>query len=624
MSEKKDSPQAGRMTRIGRVCAAHRSLLAVVAAIVGAIVGAAAVLFNAMIGAWTWVTTGYWDYTQHIGSSHGHLPIQAWIFLLFTPVISALIYGPLISHFAPSAKGHGIPEVMLAVQQKGGYIPSKVAVVKLISSALTIGGGGSAGREGPIVQVGASLGSSFAASLRLPKERVIMLAACGSAAGIAATFHAPLAGAFFALEVILTRFTAEAFGYVVVSSVLSSLVARAASGDHPLIDLGETFPLQSLPDIGWVAILGIIAGLVGLAFSKFLYLSEDWIDAFWARIPLPNWSRPAVLSIALGGALICFPYMYGSGYPIEISAIFGSYSIPFLALLLLGRILYTSYTIGIGGSGGVFAPTLFMGAMTGMIFGQLVDPWAASQSAIFGVIGMGAAFAGAARAPMTAVLIIVEMTGQYSLIMPMMLAVIIATFVSRFFTRSTIYTEKLRRRGDVLHEPVDDTLLGRRSARQLMTAPSRILTEDMTLMQAQEYFQSSPVPCLPVIAAKDRYQELPRYLGMLTLSELASYLSRGLPPHTRISSLALDESSSIPQSARPSQVLARLSAPDNPWALAVIDEDSPTPHFLGWVTQQGLVKEIAAQQGRAIAAGHLSSWGSRWQDRHPRASRHVN
>ena len=118
VSEKKDSPQPGRMTRIGHVCAAHRSLLAVVAAIVGAIVGAAAVLFNAMIGAWTWVTTGYWDYTQHIGSSHGRLPIPAWVFLLFAPVISALIYGPLISRFAPSAKGHGIPEVMLAVQQK--------------------------------------------------------------------------------------------------------------------------------------------------------------------------------------------------------------------------------------------------------------------------------------------------------------------------------------------------------------------------------------------------------------------------------------------------------------------------------------------------------------------------
>ena len=571
MSDPQTSASDTFASHIGRMCTAHRSALAIAAAIVGTIAGSAAVLFNLMIGAWTWVSTGYWDYTQHIGQAHGRLGIPAWIFLLIAPVISAFIYGPLISRFAPSAKGHGIPEVMLAVQQKGGYIPAKVALVKLVASALTIGGGGSAGREGPIVQIGASLGSSFASLLHLPKERVILLAACGSGAGIAATFHAPLAGAFFALEVILTQFTAEAFGYVVVSSVLASLVTRAAVGDHPLIDLGGSFPLQSL-----------------------------------------------------GGALIAFPYMYGSGYPIEISAIFGSYSIPFLALLLVGRILYTSYTIGIGGSGGVFAPTLFMGAMTGMIFGQLVSPWAVSQSAIFGVIGMGAAFAGAARAPMTAVLIIVEMTGQYSLVLPMMLAVIIATFTSRLFTRSTIYTEKLRRRGDVLHEPVDDTLLGRRSARQLMTKPNRILTDDMTLLQAQEHFQAASVPSLPVIAATDRYRDQPRYLGMLTVNELGSFLSRGLPPHTRVSSLALDTSCSLPLSARPSLILSRMSENDNPWALAVVDEDPTTPHLLGWITQQSLVKEIATQQKRAIAAGQKTSWGSRWKEHHSHASGHVD
>ena len=624
MSENQSDPRPRVAARIGRVCAAHRLALAIVAALVGTIVGTAALLFNFLIGAWTWVSTGYWDYTEHIGSSHGYLPVPAWLFLLVMPVISALIYGPLIARFAPSAKGHGIPEVMLAVQQKGGYIPAKVAAVKLISSALTIGGGGSAGREGPIVQVGASLGSSFASLLRLPKERVILLAACGSAAGIAATFHAPLAGAFFALEVILTTFTAEAFGYVVVSSVLSSVVARAVTGDHPLIDLGATFPLRSLPDIGWVAILGVIAGLVGLLFSKFLYLSEDWIDALWKRIPLPDWSRPAILSIALGAGLIAFPYMYGSGYPIEISAIFGTYSLPFLALLLLGRIVYTSYTIGMGGSGGVFAPTLFMGAMIGMIFGQLVDPWAVSESAIFGVIGMGAAFAGAARAPMTAVLIIVEMTGQYSLILPMMLAVIIATFVSRFFTRSTIYTEKLRRRGDVLREPVDATLLGRRRASQLMTRPDTVLTDDMTLMRAREVFHALPFTCLPVVPAQDRYKDHPRYLGMLSLRELSSYFGGGLPAHTRISEVALNDSAAVTSTTGPSQILSRFSADDNPWALAVIDEDSPSAHLLGWITQQGLVKEIAAQQHRAIAAGKLTSWGSRWQDRHPRSSRHVN
>ena len=281
MSDPQTSASDTFASHIGRMCTAHRSALAIAAAIVGTIAGSAAVLFNLMIGAWTWVSTGYWDYTQHIGQAHGRLGIPAWIFLLIAPVISAFIYGPLISRFAPSAKGHGIPEVMLAVQQKGGYIPAKVALVKLLASALTIGGGGSAGREGPIVQIGASLGSSFASLLHLPKERVILLAACGSGAGIAATFHAPLAGAFFALEVILTQFTAEAFGYVVVSSVLASLVTRAAVGDHPLIDLGGSFPLQSLPDIGWVAIPTCTARATPSKFPRFLALTRYLSSLFY-------------------------------------------------------------------------------------------------------------------------------------------------------------------------------------------------------------------------------------------------------------------------------------------------------------------------------------------------------
>ena len=146
----------------------------------------------------------------------------------------------------------------------------------------------------------------------------------------------------------------------------------------------------------------------------------------------------------------------------------------------------------------------------------------------------------------------------------------------------------------------------------------------MTLLQAQEYFQAASVPCLPVIAATDRYRDQPRYLGMLTLNELSSFLSRGLPPHTRVSSLALDTSCSLPLSARPSLILSRMSADGNPWALAIVDEDPTTPHLLGWITQQGLVKKIAAQQKRAIAAGHKTSWGSRWKEHHSNASEHVD
>ena len=146
----------------------------------------------------------------------------------------------------------------------------------------------------------------------------------------------------------------------------------------------------------------------------------------------------------------------------------------------------------------------------------------------------------------------------------------------------------------------------------------------MTLLQAQEYFQAASVPSLPVIAATDRYRDQPRYLGMLTVNELGSFLSRGLPPHTQIASLALDTSSSLPQSARPSLVLSRMSENDNPWAFAVVDEDPTTPHLLGWITQQSLVKEIATQQKRAIAAGQKTSWGSRWKEHHSHASGHVD
>ena len=188
---------------------------------------------------------------------------------------------------------------MLAVRRRGGKIPGRVAVVKLVSSALTIGGGGSAGREGPIVQVGASLGSTIASWVRLPTTRVVVLASCGAAGGIAATFHAPLAGAIFALEVILVRFTAETFGYVVISSVMASIVARALQGSAPLVDLNYSVDLASLTDIGWAALVGLIAGLCGLAFSKLLYAMEDWLDWGWERltavIAFPHWSRAALM-----------------------------------------------------------------------------------------------------------------------------------------------------------------------------------------------------------------------------------------------------------------------------------------------------------------------------------------
>ncbi len=592
--------------RVGHTVAAHRSLLGIAAAVVGAVVGAAAVLFNLAIRAWTWVSTGFTEYTTHIGSPHGVWGWAPWLFLLLSPALAGAVYGPLIQRFAPSAKGHGIPEVMLAVRRKGGRIPGRVAVVKIVSSALTIGSGGSAGREGPIVQVGASLGSTIASWLGMPVSRVVLLASCGSAAGIAATFHAPLAGAVFALEVILTEFTAETFGFVVLSAVSSSMVARILQGDEMVVRVASDLSFASQTDMWWVALLGLVAGMCGLGFSKLLYACEDAIDWLWARTRLPQWARPAVLGLALGAGLVAFPYMFGSGYPLEEDAIAGNFSIAFLLALMLGRALYTAFTIGMGGSGGVFAPTLFIGAMAGAAFGDVVSPLSASPVGVFAVVGMGAAFAGAARAPMTAVLIIVEMTGQFSLILPMMLAVVIATGASRFLTRATIYTEKLRRRGDVLDDPVEGTLLGTRVASQWMTHAPEVLAASASVASALSALRRTRESALPVVDGG-------RFVGLVSSLRLAELTQEGGSLDSPLSGLPLIDEA-VPDGAPPTKVLEALRR-TGLQALPVLDNQR---RVVGWVSERDLVDRMYRDQRRAIAARTQTSWGSRLKERRAR------
>ena len=582
--------------RVGHTVAAHRSLLGIAAAVVGAVVGAAAVLFNLAIRAWTWVSTGFTEYTTHIGSPHGVWGWAPWLFLLLSPALAGAVYGPLIQRFAPSAKGHGIPEVMLAVRRKGGRIPGRVAVVKIVSSALTIGSGGSAGREGPIVQVGASLGSTIASWLGMPVSRVVLLASCGSAAGIAATFHAPLAGAVFALEVILTEFTAETFGFVVLSAVSSSMVARILQGDEMVVRVASDLSFASQTDMWWVALLGLVAGMCGLGFSKLLYACEDAIDWLWARTRLPQWARPAVLGLVLGAGLVAFPYMFGSGYPLEEDAIAGNFSVAFLLVLMLGRALYTAFTIGMGGSGGVFAPTLFIGAMAGAAFGDVVSPLSASPVGVFAVVGMGAAFAGAARAPMTAVLIIVEMT----------LAVVIATGASRFLTRATIYTEKLRRRGDVLDDPVEGTLLGTRVASQWMTHAPEVLAASASVASALSALRRTKESALPVVDGG-------RFVGLVSSLRLAELTQEGGSLDSPLSDLPLIDEA-VPDGAPPTKVLEALRR-TGLQALPVLDNQR---RVVGWVSERDLVDRMYRDQRRAIAARTQTSWGSRLKERRAR------
>ena len=469
------SHQQGRATRLegalGRSPAAVRATaawlrasrlgLVAMALVVGGGAGLGAVGFRWLIFAFTWLATGHRQFGQQGRVASLHLPFLGIWFLLLIPVIGGLIYGPLIQRFAKEARGHGVPEVMLAVAENGGRIRPPVAVVKALASALCIGVGGSVGREGPIVQIGSAFASTLGQGVRMSESRLRILVACGAAGGISATFNTPITGLFFGFEIILREFSLDALFAAILSSVAADLVSQAFFGSAPFF---STIPHDLLVRHDYVylllAVLGVAAGLIGYGFKTVLYGVEDFVDRLWRG--RPEWARPAVGGLALGAMLLALPQMYGVGYPVLDKAIDGHTVLWLLVVLMLGKVLAVSLTLSIGGSGGVFAPSLFTGAMAGMAFGSIVEHLFGSvgtSPAVFGVVAMGAVFGGAAQAPLTAIASVVEMTGNFTLILPVMLAVGIAAAVAKRLSHGSIYTTKLLRRGIDIERPTPANVL---------------------------------------------------------------------------------------------------------------------------------------------------------------------
>jgi CIC family chloride channel protein len=424
-----------------RRCQPAHSLagLGVLAIVTGAGAGLAALVFRSLIRWFTVLLSGHPDYSAAGHAPHPWVPWLGPWFVVLVPAVAGLLYGPLIYRYAREARGSGVSEVMRAVAENGGRIRPAVAVVKSLASAICIGGGGSVGREGPIVQIGSALGSSLGQRLRVAEPRLKLLLACGAAGGISATFNAPIAGVLFALELLLRDFSAESASVLLLASVTADVIGRAALGRAAVLSL-PPFALGSLAEYGFYAGLGLCAAVVGVVFIRVFYGLEDLADRVWRG---PEWLRPAVGALGLGLVLLVLPELYGVGYPVLEGAIREQYGPRLLILFLIGKIVATSLTIAIGGSGGVFAPTLFMGAMLGTAYGGLLHaawPDLAGPAGAYGLVGMGAVFAAAARAPLTAVVSILELTGAYHLTLPLMLAVALAAGISRLLSRDTIFS----------------------------------------------------------------------------------------------------------------------------------------------------------------------------------------
>ena len=449
----------------------YLSLLAILIGILG---GYGAVLFRFAIKA---VQYGFYQNADDFLTFAHTLPLY---FKIGLPAFGGLLVGPIIYFGAQEAKGHGVPEVMEAVALRGGRIRSRVALVKILASGISIGSGSSVGREGPIVQIGSSIGSTLARVLKVPRDREKTMVGCGAAAGIAATFNAPIAGVLFAIEVLLGDFGLSTFSPVVLSSVTATTISRHYFGNFPTFIL-PTYKVVSLWELLLYPVLGVAAGFIALFFIISLYKCEDLFNA----LKIPDYLKPALGGLLLGFLLCKWPHVFGVGYGAVNLSLKNQLPVLLLFSLIFVKILATSITLGSGASGGIFAPSLFIGAMTGGFFGYYVHelfPLFTASSGAYALVGMGAIVAGTTHAPITAILIIFELTGDYGIILPLMLSCILSTIITTSLKPGSIYTIKLLRRGIDISEGWEQNILRTLCVREIMSNQVVTIPESMHLV----------------------------------------------------------------------------------------------------------------------------------------------
>ena len=457
--------------------------MVVLAVIVGLLGGVGAVGFRELIHTiqhFAWASDPY---------SLDDVRALPWWWILMVPAIGGLAVG-FVTIFASEARGHGVPEIISAVAVGGGRIRARVAAIKALASALSIATGGSVGREGPIAQIGAAIGSTLGQVLQLNPRRLRTLVGCGVAAGIAATFNAPVAGALFAVEVIVGDFGVPQFSPIVISSVMATVVARGFYGEAEAFVVPE-YQLNTPLELFGYAALGVAAAFVAFVFVRALDASETIGEQSKLSAPV----KACLGGAAVGVLALWFPGVLGVGYEAMGSALTGQVGVGMLMVLLVVKILAVCLTLGSGGSGGVFAPSLFLGATLGGAVGYVMEwllPGQAAPVGAYALVGMGALLAATSHAPVTAIVMLFELTGDYRIILPLMLSCILGTLLATHLLGDSIYTIRLARRGVRVRAGRDANLLAAIPVTEVMrtdiarVAPGTPLTELMRLFVAEE------------------------------------------------------------------------------------------------------------------------------------------
>ncbi|MFX1514604.1 MAG: chloride channel protein, partial [Promethearchaeota archaeon] len=549
-----------------------------------------------------------------------------WLPFLLAPVLAGLVVGTLTSKVSQETKGHGVPEVLEAVALRDGKMNLRVPFVKILASAGTLGSGGSAGREGPIAQIGAGFASFLGQKLDLNPREFRTLVVSGVAAGISATFNAPIGGTLFAFEVVMRDASISVFIPIIIASVVGTVVGQFFLGDETAF---ANFPQLEYHDpilIPFFVLVGILAGFASAIWIKLFYKSEDVLEETFKRLKIPDFTQAAIGGLFVGIILLV---TYLSVEDWEKYTIMGRLYTPMTAVftgdltkiteerpliiivlilttLLILKVFSTIFTIGTGGSGGVFAPTLFIGVMLGGLFGLFVHEilGVSEVIAIFALLGMAAFFGGTGRAPLTAIIMTAEMTGDYLLFIPLMLAVTSGLLVSNKLEPNDIYIRKLLRRGVKLEKP-DMEVLDTIKVSQVMVPRDKLITLDIKtrIETVLDYFLASKHEGYPVFNGED-------FIGVITVADVEKAL-RTLGPKDWVVGDIIENNKRELICVDPDATLAHaiaLMVRKDVSRIPVVEKGKDKPQLIGWITHHditGIYMENRASRILEEAEEHL-------------------
>ncbi len=469
-------------------------MIVMFAILIGIIGGLGAIVFRYLIDFFRTL------FTQGIGSSLSALGSSGTYLKALFPAIGLVLVGIISNYFAKEVKGHGVPQILESLALKGGKIKPKVAFFGILAPAITIGSGGSVGQEGPIALIGSAFGSVLGQALKLPQKYISLFLACGASAGIAATFNAPIAGAFFGLEVVLGSYAMGAVVPIFISAVTGTMLFRQLMGAETVLATPE-YIVSHPSELIFMILLGVIAGFAGLAYTRGLTFTEELFDDWH----FPWWGKALIGGTAIGILGLIFPQVLGVGYGTMKEAVLGHIPLVSMVLFLIFKYTATLLTVGAGGSGGVFAPSLYLGIMLGGIYGSVVNnlfPDLVANPLIYTVIGMGAIFAASAQAPLTASTIILEITGDFHIAVGVMAATSISYMIHGSLVRDSMYTVKLVKRGIDILRGSDVRPTERIPVKLAMRPVEYFVYENDNVKKATQILMNTPVDLLVVLDSK--------------------------------------------------------------------------------------------------------------------------